>query len=109
MFEMIIRRLKMIRISFNGPWKNLLIVLLISFPQRLHNLMMMCLVYLSLNPKLILCLNFICVSKRVFFVSEAIEINEPFNIGIQGSHIPYRSGIISLGILCHYHYDTKKA
>ena len=60
------RTLKMIRISFNGPWKNLLIVLLISFPQRLHNLMMMCLVYLSLNPKLILCSNFICVSKRVF-------------------------------------------
>ena len=49
--------------------------------------MMMCLVYLSLNPKLVLCSNFICVSKRVFFVSEAIEINEPFNIGIQGSYI----------------------
>ena len=43
------RTLKMIGISFNGPWKNLLIILLISFPQRLHNLMMMCLVYLSLN------------------------------------------------------------
>ena len=63
--------------------------------------MMMCLVYLSLNPKLILCSNFICVSKRVFFVSEAIEINEPFNIEIQGSDIP------KTGVNC-FKFDMKR-